>query len=49
MTVLRSVSVEVLETPLSPVMVREIVFSPFINSFPLILKLDTEEAVGKNK
>ena len=38
-----------LETPLSPVMVREMVFSPLTNSFPLILKLDTEEAVGQRR
>lgn len=45
--VFRTVSVEVLETPLSPVMVREMVFSPLTNSLPLILKLDVEEAVGQ--
>jgi len=48
-TVLRSVSVKVVEAPLAPVMISEIVFSPLTNSFPLILKLDTEEAVGQRK
>jgi len=43
------VSVDVLETPLSPVMVREMVFTPLTNSFPLILKLVPEEGVGQRK